>query len=369
MDDKTLVTFDANEKGWIEISAPSRFAEKPVVSVSMITYNHKNYIEEAINGVLMQETDFEVELVISNDNSPDQTDAIIQRILKEHPKSHWIKYIKHEKNIGMMPNLIDNLQRCTGEYIAICEGDDYWTDPLKLQFQIDEMKKNPNCDLCFHPAEIISGLLKTANITAFHSTENKIFTASEIITGDGGFCPSPSLLIKKTIISPIPDFLNNAPVGDYFLQILGAINGGALYLSKVMSAYRININESWTSSISDISKKRQFFDKFIPSLNDLNFFLKRAYQEEIYFMLDQQYYYMSLDYLDSKLYEEHDKLFKEYFTKYSKIHLRMRVLYVIGLSIKSSSISYKLDNIVFNVFNETPFIIRLYRKIKKYIIT
>ena len=134
---------EINEKISTEISTPLFLKGKPLVSVSMITYNHGKYIEEAINGVLMQETDFDVELVISNDNSPDQTDAIIQRIIKEHPKGYWINYIKHEKNLGMMPNLIDNYKQCTGEYIAICEGDDYWTDPKKLQQQVAFLENNP----------------------------------------------------------------------------------------------------------------------------------------------------------------------------------------------------------------------------------
>lgn len=123
--------------------------QMPIVSVCMITYGHENYIEEAINGVLMQECDFEIELILANDCSPDKTDEVIQHILKTHPRTSIIKYIKHEKNIGMSPNFIFAMEQCKGKYIALCEGDDYWTDPLKLQKQVDFLDVNLDHSICW----------------------------------------------------------------------------------------------------------------------------------------------------------------------------------------------------------------------------
>ena len=136
------------------------------VSVCMITYGHEKFIEQAINGVLMQECDFEVELIIANDCSPDRTDAVIQNILKNHPRASWIKYIKHEKNLGMMPNFIFALQECQGKYVALCDGDDYWTDAFKLQKQVDFLESNPKFGICFHSVEEIS---------LFEISKNRIF--------------------------------------------------------------------------------------------------------------------------------------------------------------------------------------------------
>jgi glycosyltransferase involved in cell wall biosynthesis len=116
----------------------------------MITYNHENYIKQAIEGVLMQETDFEFELVISNDNSPDNTEKVIQDIIATHPKAHCIRYIKREPNLGMLNNSRQTLKECKGEFIAVCEGDDYWTDPCKLQKQVDFLEANKDFVLCFH---------------------------------------------------------------------------------------------------------------------------------------------------------------------------------------------------------------------------
>ena len=116
--------------------------QKPLVSIVIITYGHEAFIKQAIEGVLMQECDFEVELIIANDCSPDNTDFVVKEILDNHPRAHWIKYTKHKANKGMMSNFIWALDQCQCKYIALCEGDDYWTDPLKLQKQVDFLEKN-----------------------------------------------------------------------------------------------------------------------------------------------------------------------------------------------------------------------------------
>lgn len=115
----------------------------------MITYGHGQFIEQAVNSVLMQDCNFEIELILANDCSPDKTDEVINDVLKSHPRASIINYIRHEKNIGMMPNFIFALQQCKGKYIALCEGDDYWTDPLKLQKQVDFLEKNETYSICW----------------------------------------------------------------------------------------------------------------------------------------------------------------------------------------------------------------------------
>ena len=122
---------------------------KPLVSVIMITYGHEKYIEEAIRGVFLQKTNFPLELIISNDKSPDSTDEIIKNIIKSAPENISVNYIQHLENIGMLPNFISTLKMAEGKYIAVCEGDDYWTDENKLQKQIDFLEKNHYLPLPF----------------------------------------------------------------------------------------------------------------------------------------------------------------------------------------------------------------------------
>ena len=311
MTDKTLPSPEINEKISTETSIPSPLKGKPLVSVSMITYNHEKYIEEAINGVLMQETDFEVELVISNDNSLDQTDTIIQHILKEHPKGHWIKYIKHEKNLGMMQNSMDNFKQCSGEYIACCEGDDYWTDKHKLQIQINLMRENPQCYLSFHPAnEIINNKL-SGKVWGNHSTKNKVFTDVEMIRKiNNVFCPTASMILCRKALDPFPYFLTTAPVGDNFLQILGSLNGGALFIARNMSIYRRENHGSWSSAMkkkdnlsieSHIENRKNHTTEYIKSLDDMANFIDKKYRKEIDRKISDSFFSLSLIYLDKNM--------------------------------------------------------------------
>ncbi len=119
----------------------------PKVSVLMITYNHEQYIEQAVRSVMMQETDFDYELVIGEDCSTDRTREIVLRLKEEFPDK--IRLLLPEKNLGMIPNFVATYEACRGEYIALCEGDDYWTHPKKLQIQVDYMKGS-ECRMCFH---------------------------------------------------------------------------------------------------------------------------------------------------------------------------------------------------------------------------
>lgn len=129
--------------------------QKPIVSVCMITYGHEMFIRQAIEGVLMQQCAFEVEFIISNDCSPDGTDDVIKNTINTHPNGSWVNYIKHKKNLGMMPNFLVTLQKARGKYVALCEGDDYWTDPLKLQKQVDFLENNKEYSIHSGKAEII----------------------------------------------------------------------------------------------------------------------------------------------------------------------------------------------------------------------
>lgn len=124
----------------------------PVVSVCTITYNHEKYISEALNSFLMQETDFPFEIIIDDDCSPDNTIEIIMKYQKKFP--NIIKANLRQKNIGAIQNFFSNIQRGNGKYIALCEGDDYWTDPLKLQKQVEFLDGNDEVIMTFENAMI-----------------------------------------------------------------------------------------------------------------------------------------------------------------------------------------------------------------------
>lgn len=125
----------------------------PLVAVFMISYNQQDYIIEALENVINQNVSFPFQVILSDDCSTDNTQKVVDDFLKNHPKKDLITFIKQEKNLGWMPNFIFTLQQCLdtkAKYIAMCEGDDFWTNPNKLQKQIDILEKNTDVVLACH---------------------------------------------------------------------------------------------------------------------------------------------------------------------------------------------------------------------------
>lgn len=136
----------------VETSDSERLCKHPVVSVHMVTYNHEHCIRQAIDGVMMQQTDFEFELVIGEDCSTDKTREICFEYQRRYPDKIRVLWCDH--NLYRNPhqaggNWERNIAHCRGEFIAICEGDDYWTDQLKLQKQVEIFRHNPSVGICF----------------------------------------------------------------------------------------------------------------------------------------------------------------------------------------------------------------------------
>jgi len=115
----------------------------------MITYGHEKYVGESVESILMQETNFDFELIIADDCSPDNTEEVIKNIIKNHKKGHLVKYTKHSVNKGIMPNLLFALEQCKHKYIAMCEGDDFWVTTDKLQKQVDFLEAHPDYGLVY----------------------------------------------------------------------------------------------------------------------------------------------------------------------------------------------------------------------------
>lgn len=206
----------------------------PKVSVVMITYGHENYIREAIEGVLMQQIDFSVELIIANDCSPDNSDSIINNIISTNKSHINILYKKHEENIGMMKNFVFALNQAKGEYVALCDGDDYWTDPLKLQKQVDFLENNK--EFVIHAA-----LARVVSEKATFEISGDTFkpkTLSLIDFLDKNNLNTCTVMFKKHIekISLFPDGIF---FGDWFLYILLLKNNEKVYiLNEEFAVYR-----------------------------------------------------------------------------------------------------------------------------------
>ena len=201
----------------------------------MITYGHENYIREAIEGVLMQNCDFEVELIVANDCSPDKTDLIIKDIIQNHPRGNWIKYHHHEKNLGMMPNFIFALQQAKGNYIALCDGDDYWIDALKLQKQVDFLELNSNTIACFHNSYFKEDDCLKPN-TYRSLRKEGLVTLKEAIIGGGGLYPSSSFTFRNQL--QLNFFVIDSKAGDTCLLYSLLPMGQIYYFEDLHCVYR-----------------------------------------------------------------------------------------------------------------------------------
>ncbi|MDR6762525.1 glycosyltransferase involved in cell wall biosynthesis [Flavobacterium sp. 2755] len=213
------------------------------VSVNMITYKHESYIEQAIKGILMQQTDFDYELIIADDCSPDRTEEIVNDLIKTHSQGSKIKYFRHKKNIGMQANGIFAFNQCSGKYVALCEGDDYWTDPLKLQKQVDFLEANLDYSICYHKVQVLrNGVLEEDDITSEVSETTTIKDLAK-----GNYIHTCSVVFRNKLFSKLPKYFHKAPVGDYFLHMLNAKYGKIKFLNEFMSVYRLHDNSIWSS--------------------------------------------------------------------------------------------------------------------------
>lgn len=130
----------------------SVLSPKPIVSVWVITYNQQEFIRQTIEGILLQQTSFPIEVVIGEDKSTDQTKDILLEYQKKHPDIIRLRLAKENLYSQNINPWVGVLNACRGKFVALCEGDDYWIDPLKLQKQVDLMQAHPDYSMCFHNA-------------------------------------------------------------------------------------------------------------------------------------------------------------------------------------------------------------------------
>ncbi|OOE62349.1 glycosyltransferase family 2 protein [Salinivibrio kushneri] len=219
----------------------------PIVSVGCIAYNHEDYIEDAIRGFLIQKTVFPFEILIHDDASTDKTIDIIDFYKGKYP--NIIKVISQSENQYSKGKRITPIiaKQAVGKYITLCEGDDYWNEPNKLQRQYEALEKNENIDICFTSGISIDEASSKIKSICDYGCNEKVLSLSEIVRGGGDFMPTASLMIRTDFFYHLPNWLDKAPVGDYYFQILASKKGGAMYLPIKSCVYRKNSVGSWTS--------------------------------------------------------------------------------------------------------------------------
>lgn len=212
-----------------------------MTSICMITYNHAEFISQAVEGILKQETDFLIEFVIGEDCSTDQTREICLKYEQEYPEI--VRVLPRTVNLGAASNFIDALSNCKGKYIALCEGDDYWTDPLKLQKQINFLEANPDFAICFHRVNV--KYEDDDEKSYLSNPDQKEITTFEDLAA-GNYIHTPSCVFRNSLFGEFPEWYKDSPVGDYPLHLLNAEHGKIKFFEDVMAVYRVHKGGVWS---------------------------------------------------------------------------------------------------------------------------
>ncbi|MDN3655876.1 glycosyltransferase family 2 protein [Ferruginibacter paludis] len=212
------------------------------VSVIMLAYNHEKFIKDAIEGVVLQKTNFDIELIIANDHSKDQTEQVIEQYRMKYPVI--VKGFCNEKNLGPRFNFIKAYSQATGKYIAMCEGDDYWTDLNKLQQQVDFLETNIDYVLSFHDIKILdeNGTPKDDNRQPTSNKRN--FDQNELL---GVYLPTPTL-VYRNVFKDLPGAFKKSDNGDSLLLSFLTQKGKSKYHSEIKEAIvRVHAGGLWST--------------------------------------------------------------------------------------------------------------------------
>ncbi len=233
---------------------------RPEVSVVLITYNHEKYIAQALDSVLVQETDFEYEIIIGEDESEDKTREIVLSYKNKYPEK--ISVILNSRRdviyIDGKPsgrfNLMNTLRNAGGKYISLLEGDDYWTDKNKLQKQYDFLKNNSDYVICAHTAEFVDESGKSLERYWKPPLDKEYYTKEDLFLYCN-FIATASVLFVNNLFEDFPEWFENFKVGDWSLHVINASYGKIKFMDEVMSAYRIH--PGGIASMTDLIKQFQ----------------------------------------------------------------------------------------------------------------
>lgn len=242
------------------------------VSVSMVTYNHERQIAQAIESVLLQEhDDFDLELVIGEDCSTDGTLSIVRDFAQRYPEI--IRVISGPENVGAQRNVARVLENCTGDYLALLDGDDYWTSPHKLRTQVEFLETNKDCALCFHNVQVVDEAGGVIEVPDMSSMALRTRLEDLLI---GNYISSCSVMYRWGLVSELPDWWNDMQMADFPLSVMHAQFGSIGYIDEAMAAYRRH-----PGGVFSVQKPLRQMRAFMEVLRALDGLLDRRYHRVI----------------------------------------------------------------------------------------
>lgn len=293
-----------------------------LVSVICLAYNHKEYIKKALDGFIMQKTDFRFEVIIHDDASEDGTADIIKEYAEKYPDiivpilQTENQYSKGGK--GILATFV--YPRIRGKYTAFCEGDDYWIDEYKLQKQIDFLEAHNEYSVCVHAHKLLNVTTKEETVVSRFGKACTVST-QEIIEGDGSLFATNSVVGRTNIVVDIVPFREKAPVGDYPLMIHFAFEGKVYYMPDVMSCYRYMVPGSWSSRVSSSDEKRlEHIQRLEIALQMADEFSNRKFHNSIIAAIQKLWFYFEIDKKSLKYVKRKYNIF------YEKLNMKSRLI-------------------------------------------
>ena len=251
--------------------------DTPIVSIRCAAFNHENYIANALDGFLIQETDFPFEVIVHDDASTDKTASIIKKYEQKYPniiKPIYETENQYSKHDGSLRRIIT--KACKGKYFALCEGDDYWTDPLKLQTQIKWLDSHPDYTMCCSDA-----IIKAPDkILDWHRYEKDCdIPVKDMILGSGSFVQTATLVYRRDLLINYPDECKKCHVADYPLQLWAVLNGRVRYFSAKTAVYRFFHAGSWTTNQGkkDLKSLIENWQSELDMLDSLDIYSNKEY--------------------------------------------------------------------------------------------
>lgn len=213
----------------------------PLVSVAITAFNSERWLSKALDSVLEQRTDFPTEIVIADDCSKDSTVAIARSYQARDPNR--IRVLERSKNLGIQRNYYDTFDNCRGKYIAWLDSDDYWTDPEKLQLQVQTLESDPSISACCHFVRWVTDEAEV-NRERYPTIPAGRYGVDEILRHN--FVPSLSMLFRNGLHRSLPAwYFDLAPTTDWPLWVLAALTGEIVLLDRVMADYRLTPGSSF----------------------------------------------------------------------------------------------------------------------------
>ncbi|MDD2852001.1 MAG: glycosyltransferase [Desulfuromonadaceae bacterium] len=247
------------------------------LSILMITYNHEAYLSQALESILMQEVDFQYEIVVGEDCSTDGTRSILLKYQRRYPDR--IRAILPENNLGMMRNFMETYQTCCGDYVAILEGDDYWSSPHKLQKQIDFLDANPDFMICFHNAETLSELGGKSGVSLCPPHQKAISGIEDLFFNN--FIPTVTAVFRNKLFGDFPEWFEQLSYGDWPLHLLNARFGKIGYLNEIAAVYRIHQGGAASEAMIDTSRYLRNIEGIINVYERFNSYYNFRYESII----------------------------------------------------------------------------------------